>query len=98
MKPTVGRIVHYYNLGDAEGRFPSAIPQASLVAFVHPLDALGKVSLVVFYANDLGGGFFTMPRVPYAVTPTPGCWSWPPLEPADHAGLVAAAGPEVRGI
>lgn len=84
---TVGRIVHYYNLGDAQGRFPSE-PQAAIVTHVFALDpdrenakenSTPDVSLVVFYANERGGGQFYMPRVPFgAAGPKPGCWTWPP--------------------
>lgn len=76
---TVGRIVHYWNLGDAQGQFPSE-PQAAIVTHVHALDPdsasqTPAVSLVVFYGNERGGGFFVMPRVEFG--PKPGCWTWP---------------------
>lgn len=77
MTPTVGRIVHYYNLGDAQGRFPSEA-QAAIVTNVH---VNGAVSLCVFYGNDRGGGQFFMPRVEFSAEPEPGRWTWPPRVP-----------------
>lgn len=67
---TVGRIVHYMNLGDKDGKYPSET-QAALVTGVN---ADGTPSLVVFYRT----GMFTLASVPYAETPTRGHWSWPP--------------------
>lgn len=67
---TVGRIVHYMDPDDTDGRYaPEA--QAALVTGVN---ADGTPSLVVFYRT----GMFNMPTVPYAETPTRGHWSWPP--------------------
>jgi hypothetical protein len=35
MKPTVGRIVHYTNLGDRDGKYPPEI-QAALITGLNP--------------------------------------------------------------
>lgn len=76
MKPTVGRIVHYTNLGDADGKYPPET-QAALITGVN---ADGTVSLKVFYRT----GIFDMPSVsmggPDGTTPTRGCWNWPPRD------------------
>jgi hypothetical protein len=73
--PSVGRIVHYTNLGDADGKFPPET-QPALVVRVHPRGALG---LWVFYP----GGFFYMDSVemadPTAPDPQRGRWSWPTI-------------------
>ena len=87
MKPTVGRIVHYTNLGDRDGRFPPEI-QAALITGVklagdprhHPVDSERsyEVDLHIFYRT----GQFDMPKVPFtkAVAGSDdarGHWSWP---------------------
>ncbi|MFL5310768.1 MAG: hypothetical protein ACJ79H_09990 [Myxococcales bacterium] len=74
MPPTVGRIVHYTNLGDREGRYPPEI-QAALITGVN---ADGTVSLHVFYRT----GQFDMPSVPFTKATAGsedarGGWTWP---------------------
>lgn len=81
MKPTVGRIVHYTNLGDKDGRFPPE-QQAAIVTGVYaaPEDGtqstLGDmhVDLHIFYRI----GQFDMQAVPFSETYERGHWSWPP--------------------
>lgn len=85
MKPTVGRIVHYTNLGDADGRYPPE-QQAALVTKVAPLDTRPRgswdeadehgylVSLVIFYPT----GCFWMKDVPFSPDYQRGHWTWPP--------------------
>lgn len=81
MKPTVGRIVHYTNLGDKDGRFPPE-QQAALVTGVYSEqpEGLGSTSgpmhadLHVFYRT----GQFDMKAVPFSESYERGCWSWPP--------------------
>lgn len=69
--PTIGRIVHYTNLGDKDGRYPPEA-QAALITGVNPD---GTVSLWVFYKT----GFFSMPSVPFSEEPLKrGHWNWPP--------------------
>lgn len=70
MKPTVGRIVHYTNLGDKDGRYP---PETQ-AAIITGLNDDGSVALKIFYRT----GIFDMPSVPYSVLPERGHWSWPP--------------------
>lgn len=75
MKPTVGRIVHYTNLGDADGRFPPEA-HAAMITKVHDDTA---VALCIFYPT----GVFFMERVQQTLK-TPGTdeargkWGWPP--------------------
>lgn len=83
MKPTVGRTVHYTNLGDKDGRYPPE-QQAAIVTGVYPRDGMqpaveGEVvdmfaDLHIFYRT----GQFDMKRVPYSENYERGHWSWPP--------------------
>lgn len=84
MKPTLGRIVHYTNLGDKDGRFPPE-QQAALVTGVYPdpnpnnepgtgaTTGEMHVDLHIFYKT----GQFDMKAVPYSETYERGHWSWP---------------------
>lgn len=83
MKPTVGRIVHYTNLGDKDGKYPPET-QAALITKVVPTAASIEapqedcftVSLHIFYAT----GQFDMQAVPFSETGERGHWNWPPRE------------------
>jgi hypothetical protein len=74
VKPTIGRIVHYTNLGDRDGKYPPQV-QAALITGVNED---GTVSLHVFYRT----GQFDLPSVAY-VEHEAGCeeargkWTWP---------------------
>lgn len=78
--PTVGRIVHYTNLGDRDGKYPPEI-QAALITGVSvpvPGDGPTTVSLHVFYKT----GQFDMPAVEYTDEDAGsegarGKWTWP---------------------
>jgi hypothetical protein len=80
MKPTVGRIVHYYSRECPAGETPT--PQAAIITAVHETDER-IVDLCVF-GGDYGMRGTT--RVPGgdAETFKPGgalpCWTWPPRE------------------
>lgn len=74
MTPTVGRIVHYTNLGDKDGKYPPE-QQAAVVTGVN---ADGTVALKVFYKT----GLFDIQSVPYSETYERGHWSWPPRSEA----------------
>lgn len=73
MTPTIGRIVHYTNLGDRDGKYPPQV-QAALITGVNDDES---VSLHVFYKT----GQFDLPSVLRSVGPagtegSRGCWSW----------------------
>lgn len=79
MNPTIGRIVHYTNLGDRDGKYPPE-KQAALITGVNDD---GTVALHVFYKT----GQFDMPSVGQApdgvVAGSEGArgkWQWPARE------------------
>ena len=77
MKPTVGRIVYYTNLGDKDGRYPPE-QQAAIVTGVYKEGPIPGnemcVDLHIFYRT----GQFDMTFVPFSETYERGHWSWPP--------------------
>lgn len=92
MKPTVGRIVHYTNLGDRDGRYPPEM-QAALITKVTyrpppsetpespKYEVNYAVSLHIFYEM----GDFAMQDVPFTTAPAAseearGKWAWPARE------------------
>lgn len=73
-QPTVGRIVHYTNLGDKDGKFPPEV----IAAMITGINADGSVALKTFYRS----GFFDMPNVGFTAAPAGtnearGFWTWP---------------------
>lgn len=79
MKPTIGRIVHYTNLGDRDGKYPPEV-QAAIITGVN---ADGTVALHVFYKT----GQFDMATCAETTLPAGsdgarGKWCWPAREPA----------------
>lgn len=85
MIPTLGRIVHYTNLGDAEGEYPSE-QQAAIITsvkllnefpedYIVPVDEENRfsVTLHIFYKT----GQFDM-EAPYSPEYKRGHWTWPP--------------------
>lgn len=68
--PTVGRIVHYTNLGDSEGRYPPET-QAAIITKVRDLQT---VDLAIFYPT----GLFFRDYVALSGEPRRGHWNWPP--------------------
>ena len=77
MKPTIGRIVHYTNLGDKDGKYPPQI----IAAMVTKVNDDGTVALKAFYPT----GIFDMPNVPQTEEPAGsdaarGKWAWPARE------------------
>lgn len=78
MNPTIGRIVHYTNLGDKDGRYPPEIQAAIITG----LNQDGTVSLKIFYRT----GIFDMPSVPQSdaeagTADARGKWAWPKVQP-----------------
>jgi hypothetical protein len=77
MKPTIGRIVHYTNLGDRDGKYPPQI----VAAIVTKINDDGTVALKVFYPT----GTLDCPNVPGTDEPAGsdaarGKWAWPARE------------------
>ena len=76
--PTIGRIVHYTNLGDKDGRFPPTI-QAAIVTGINDN---GTIAIHVFYKTgqfDLAECHQT--SAPAGSDNARGKWSWPEVKP-----------------
>lgn len=74
MKPTIGRIVHYTNLGDRDGKYPPQV-QAAIVTGINDD---GSVSLHVLYRTgqfDLPVAFET--NAAAGSEDARGRWCWP---------------------
>ncbi len=74
MTPSIGRIVHYTNLGDRDGKYPPSI-QAALITGVNDD---GTVALHIFYKT----GQFDIQSVTFSEAAAGsedarGKWSWP---------------------
>jgi hypothetical protein len=77
-KPSIGRIVHYQSFGTPGGEYLPE-PRAAIITAVdnsrgteeHPETV---VSVCVLNPE----GFFFKKNLPFAETPTPGHWNWPP--------------------
>jgi hypothetical protein len=72
--PSIGRIVHYTNLGDRDGKYPPTV-QAAMITGVNDD---GTVALHVFYKTgqfDLASCKFT--EAVAGTEKARGCWSWP---------------------
>jgi len=83
MKPTVGRIVHYTNLGDADGKYPPEQQAAIITKVTAPEQGDSpflrdeqnyRVSIHVFYET----GSFFLKDVIFSQEYERGCWTWPP--------------------
>lgn len=73
---TIGRIVHYTNLGDRDGKYPPTV-QAAIITGINDA-AVGDVSLHVFYKTgqfDLASCQFT--TLDAGSEDARGRWSWP---------------------
>lgn len=73
-RPSIGRIVHYTNLGDRDGKYPPEI-QAAIITGVNSDET---ASLHVFYKT----GQFDMPSVSQSsafagMEESRGKWQWP---------------------
>ena len=74
MQPTIGRIVHYTNLGDRDGKYPPTV-QAAIITGVNDD---GTAVLHVFYKT----GQFDLPscvetQEPAGSDAARGKWCWP---------------------
>lgn len=72
--PSIGRIVHYTNLGDKDGKYP---PQ-TIAAMITKLNDDDTVALKCFYPT----GLFDLPSASYTEEPAGsegarGKWTWP---------------------
>lgn len=75
MKPTVGRIVHYYS--ETADEELNKKPHAALVVHVYA-NPDAYVGLQVF--ARLPKEYDMRTSAPFSETPKPGHWSWPPRE------------------
>ena len=77
-RPTIGRIVHYTNLGDAQGKYPPEVQAAIVTGLCGPNTGLpGRAHLHIFYksgAFDMEADFTTEPAGSELAR---GRWSWP---------------------
>lgn len=74
MKPTIGRIVFYTNLGDKDDRYPPEAHPAIITRVGGPSGEPDLVSLHIFYET----GQFDMQNVPYSEEElVRGHWTWP---------------------
>ena len=76
MKPAIGRIVHYTNLGDRDGKYPPTV-QAAIITGINDAES-GDVSLHVFYKT----GQFDLASCKMSTTQAGldgarGMWCWP---------------------
>ncbi len=74
MKPSIGRIVHYTNLGDRDGKYPPTVQAAIITG----LNEDGTVSLHVFYKTgqfDLASCNSTDAKA--GSEKARGHWTWP---------------------
>lgn len=69
MKPTIGRIVHYYPLDHQDGQEPFAAIITRLT---------GSEGIVFLYVMPPTSEPFTAIGSARSDDPTPGCWTWPP--------------------
>lgn len=74
MKPSIGRIVHYTNLGDRDGKYPPQI----VAALITGVNDDGTVALNCFYRT----GQFNLDRVEFTeeaagTDGARGRWTWP---------------------
>lgn len=77
MKPSIGRVVHYTNLGDRDGKYPPEI-QAALITWIGHDGTNETVALHIFYKT----GQFDMSAVLFSeaapgTEEARGKWGWP---------------------
>lgn len=74
--PSIGRIVHYQSFGTPGGEYLPE-PRAAIITAV-PDSAWGRANQGVSLCVLNPEGMYFNQHVPYADSPTPGHWSWPP--------------------
>ena len=77
MTPTIGRIIHYTNLGDKDGKYPPMV----IAAIITKINDDGTVALKCFYPT----GVFDCPNIAFTeeVAGSDGArgkWAWPAKE------------------
>lgn len=87
MNPSVGRIVHYTNLGDKDGKYPPQVQAAIITAVYHdgrrinegvPSVDMKSADLTVDLKVLYNTGIFDTLKVPQAqVSGQRGAWDWP---------------------
>lgn len=90
-KPNIGRIVHYVNLGDKDGKYPPEIqgamitgiyvndPNSSELLKANTVDAdLGRIATAVDLRVFYRTGTFDCQKIPFSDKYERGHWSWPP--------------------
>jgi hypothetical protein len=85
-KPSVGRVVHYQSYGTPNGEYTPQ-PRAAIITELYApgdfkaenlvVEGDGTQSTVGLCVLNPTGQFFNR-FVPYAESPTPGHWNWPP--------------------
>lgn len=69
-QPSIGRIVHYQSYGTPGGEY---LPEPRAAVITQILGE-GEVGLCILNPT----GMFFNPSIPFAESPTPGHWNWPP--------------------
>lgn len=72
MKPTVGRIVHFYGDGELD-----LDPYAGIITRVRTVDDGWDICDIVTFGPQ---SMYHQQEVEFSPTPKAGCWSWPPRE------------------
>lgn len=94
MKPSIGRMVHYTNLGDKDGKYPPEIQAAVITGVYNTLSGTAaQIEGVYHSANQVGAspnatevdlkvfyrtGLFDCQKIPFSEEPKRGHWNWPP--------------------
>lgn len=91
MRPSVGRLVHYVNLGDKDGKYPPQVQAAVITGIYQELsdgtielvnDGIGSPEANISDLVDLKvlyrTGLFDCQKMPKRTSPDQrGCWDWP---------------------
>lgn len=72
--PSVGRIVHYYDVDNWNIDAPQAAIVTAVRNWIERDEKMTTVDLFVMHSN----GFSVETNVSYSAEPLGGCWNWPP--------------------